>query len=115
MTPLFRPLWCCARSCSFSRTRILALGCLLPTASAVANPMIPPPMIAYSCMDRVQADEFIAGLPLGSIRCCEEHFPAIKRLRMAAGRVTFHPPQAHEGEKRVFLEPALVVLRLKGL
>src|SRR5206468_3993410 len=33
---------------------------------------------------------------------------------MAAGSVTFYPPQAHEGEKSVFLEPALAALRLKG-
>src|SRR4029077_17376023 len=103
MTPLFRPLWCCARSCSFSRTRILALGCLPLTVSAVANPMIPPPMIAYSCMDRVKAHKFIAGLSQASIHVSEQHFPAIKRFRMAAVRVTFHPPQDHEREKRVFM------------
>src|SRR6478672_4184822 len=66
-------------------------------------------------MDRIRAGEFIAGLPRGSIRRCEEHFPAIKRFRMAARCVAFHSPQAHQGEERVFFKPTFTALRLKSL
>src|SRR5262245_17042670 len=66
-------------------------------------------------MDRIRAGELIAGLRCGSVHGFEEHLPAIKRFRVAARCVAFHSPQAHQGEKRVFLKPTFTALRLKSL
>src|SRR4029077_14651874 len=113
MIPLFRPVWCCARSCSFSKTRTLALGCFLPTATAVANPTIPPPMITYSCMGRIRVGELIGELAQGSVRFSEEHFPAAKSLGVTRGRGGLGGPQPHQTVKQFFREPLLILLRCK--
>src|ERR1700756_2690849 len=100
MTPLFRPVWCCATSRSFSRTRILAPGYFLPTAIAVANPTIPPPMITYSCMGRIQVGDFIAELSQALIHHSEEEFPAIKSLCVTGGQGSLGGPQPHQTVKQ---------------
>jgi hypothetical protein len=43
----------------------------------------------------------------------ERHLAAVESFRVAAGGVAFHPPQPHEGEKRVLSKPAFGVLGLE--
>jgi hypothetical protein len=45
----------------------------------------------------------------------EHHLAAIESFRVAAGGIAFHPPQPHEGEKRILAKPALGVLGLEGI
>src|SRR4029077_16173032 len=113
MTPLFRPVWCCATFRSFSRTRILALGYFLPTAIAVANPTIPPPMITYSCMGRIRVGDFIAELFSALIHHSEAEFRAIEKLCVTGGQGSLGAPQPHQTVKQFLREPLLILLRGK--
>ena len=48
MTPLLRPVWCAASAGSFSSTTSGRPGARASSASAVASPTMPPPMMTAS-------------------------------------------------------------------
>src|SRR6187431_2032857 len=48
-TPLLRPVWWRAQSCSFSSTVTAAVGSSRSTRSATARPTMPPPMTTTRC------------------------------------------------------------------